>query len=350
MEPGPRAERILRNTVEVVTREELDRVLAAGGRPRVYVGLEPSGLLHLGSGPLVAEKLKDFVAADLEVIVLLADWHAYINDKFGGDWEKIRAAADYFREGYRALGVPDEVRFLTASELVEEEGYWANVLRVSKAATLARIRRALDIMGREAEAADLDASKLIYPAMQVADIHVLELDLAYGGMDQRHAHMLYRDVAPKLGWDQVVAIHTPLLSGLQGGGRMDSWDQKMSKSRPETAIFIHDAPEEIAEKLRGAFCPPQETEGNPVLQFLQYLVFPQIDAVTVEREARHGGDATFERYGDLEAAYRRDDLHPQDLKAAAARYLADLLSDAREHFEKHDDLWAEVRRAVASSR
>ncbi|MCJ2554749.1 MAG: tyrosine--tRNA ligase [Candidatus Thermoplasmatota archaeon] len=346
MSPVPRRERVLQNTVEVVTEAELGALLEGGGKPRAYIGLEPSGFLHLGTGPMVADKMKDLVEAGFDMTVLLADWHAYINDKFGGDWEAIRRCASYFVEAYGALGVPDSVRFVYASDLVQEEGYWRNVLRVAKASTLARIRRALDIMGRKEEEADLDASKLFYPAMQVTDIHTLDLDLAYGGMDQRHAHMLYREVAPKLGWKQVVALHTPLLTGLQGGGRMDSWDSKMSKSRPETSIFIHDTPETIAEKVDRAYGPPREVQGNPLLEFYRFLLFPRSAPLTVEREDRHGGDVTYEAYSALEADYRKGDLHPKDLKAAAARHLTQLLEPARSYFERHPEGLRKVQELV----
>ncbi|MFQ6013636.1 MAG: tyrosine--tRNA ligase, partial [Thermoplasmata archaeon] len=145
MSATQRRERILQNAVEVVTEEELAALLEGGGKPKAYIGLEPSGFLHLGTGPMVAWKITDLVEAGFDVTVLLADWHAYINDKFGGDWGAIRTAAEYFVEAYGALGVPDSVRYVYASELVKEEGYWRDVLRVSKASTLARIRRALDI-------------------------------------------------------------------------------------------------------------------------------------------------------------------------------------------------------------
>ena len=46
-------------------------------------------------------------------------------------------------------------------------------------------------MGRGEEEAEKDLSKLFYPAMQVSEFH-LQLDVAYGGTDQRHAHMLQR--------------------------------------------------------------------------------------------------------------------------------------------------------------
>ncbi len=346
MDVGERFDLVGRNAVEVVTPNELKDLLSREGRPKAYLGLEPSGLVHLGTGPLLAGKIIDLENAGFEVTVLLADWHAYINDKLGGDWDVINAAADYLAEAYRSLGVPESVRSLRGSELVSGSDYWRSVLRVSKASTVARMRRALSIMGRKEEEAELDASRLIYPAMQVADIHQLDLDLALGGMDQRHAHMLYRDLAPKLGWKQVVALHTPMLASLQGGGRMDSWDLKMSKSKPETCIFIHDSPGEIEEKIRKAYCPPREVERNPILQFCQYIVFPHFSSMRVERKAAHGGDVEYASYEALEGAYREDKLHPQDIKAAVVRYLVELFAPSRDYFESHPETLRRVTAAL----
>src|SRR5207249_5031773 len=187
---------------------------------------------------------------------------------------------------------------LYANEFVRHPEYWQNVIQASKASTVARIRRALTIMGRKEEEADLDASKLIYPAMQVADIHFLDLDLALGGMDQRHAHMLYRDLAPRLGWKQVVALHTPLLVGLKGSGRMDAIEAKMSKSKPETAILIHDSPEEVARKVEKAFCPPKETEDNFVTEAARLILLPK-GPLRVERPAKFGGDVMYKDFTEL---------------------------------------------------
>ncbi len=337
---------VVRDSVEVVTREELRAALIQEEGLKAYVGLEPSGLVHLGTGPIMARKVTDLSKAGFHVTILLADWHAYINDKLWRDWEKIRTCGEYFVEAYRSLGVPEEVRFQYASELVADSEYWRAVLRASKASTVARIKRALSIMGRQEEEAELDASKLIYPAMQVTDIHVLDLDLALGGMDQRRAHMLYRDIGPKLGWKQAVALHTPMLSSLQGGGRMDSWDLKMSKSKPETCIFIHDSPQEIEAKIGKAYCPAGETEGNPILEFCQYIFFPESGSLKVERESRHGGDVVFEDYASLETAYIQRKLHPQDLKGAVTRYLVDLLADSREYFDKRPEALEKVKAAL----
>jgi tyrosyl-tRNA synthetase len=346
--PGDdRVDRILRGTEEVVTREELRGLLGRGETPRAYVGLEPSGLLHIGTALIVGSKVTDLVRAGFHTIVFLADWHAYINDKLGGNLENLRACAEYFKDGFRAVGVPDSVEYLYANEFVRHSEYWQAVIQVSKSATVARIRRALSIMGRKEEEADLDASKLIYPAMQVADIHWMNLDLALGGLDQRHAHMLYRDVAPKLGWKQVVALHTPLLPALDGSGRMDLIAGKMSKSKPDASILLNDSPEDVERKIGKAFCPAKETKGNPVLETARLVLFPRQGRLMIPRDPKFGGDVKYESLEDLSRAYAAGEVHPQDLKAGVAAGLNEELGPARKYFESHPDNLTAVLRIVS---
>ncbi len=328
---------VLRGTEEAVTREELRTLLEKSGTPRAYVGLEPSGLMHIGTGFIVGQKIADLAKAGFHAIIFLADWHAYINDKLGGSLESIQACGEYFHDGFRALGLPESVEFLYANEFVTHPEYWQKVISVSKASTVARIRRALTIMGRKEEEAELDASKLIYPAMQVADISWMNLDLAYGGMDQRHAHMLYRDVAPKLGWKQVVALHTPLLPSLEGEGRMDPIAGKMSKSRPDSSILLNDSSSEVERKIGKAFCPAKETAGNPVLAIAQLILFPRKGALTITRDTKFGGDVTFRSYEELASAYGKGELHPKDLKAGVAAGLNAELAPVRKYFDVHPE-------------
>ena len=347
MPPVSKLDLVRRGVQEVVTEEGLRDLLERVPRPRAYVGYEPSGYVHIGSGVIIAEKIKDLVAAGCDFTFLLADWHAMINNKLGGDLDAIRSCAKYFEDAFRALGVPDSVGFAFADDLVSGSGYWANVVRVSKSASVARIKRALTIMGRKEEDAELDASMLIYPVMQVSDIHVLDLDLALGGMDQRHAHMLYRDLAPRLGWKQVVALHTPLLVGLKGSGRMDAIEAKMSKSKPETAILIHDSPEEIARKVEKAFCPPKETEDNFVTEAARLILLPK-GPLRVERPAKFGGDVMYKDFAELSKAYGAGDLHPKDLKAAVSQGLADLLAPVRAYFARRPENLEALRKILAA--
>jgi len=336
-------ERLTANTAEVVTIEELKAVLKKDN-PRAYIGFEPSGTVHIG-WKICTNKIKDFLDCGFDFTILLADWHAYINDKLGGDIEKIKLCGKYMEDCFAAMGIDaGKVTFAYASEYAGDSKYWELVLRTSKATSVARVKRAMDIMGRDADEADKDLSKLFYPAMQVSDIFYLNLDVAYGGMDQRHAHMLARDVSKKLNKKPPVAIHTPLLTGLQAGGRMDPIDAKMSKSKPDSMISIHDDPESVKRKIGKAYCPEKKLEGNPILEICKFVVFPELKAekFLIQRPEKFGGNLEFESYKELEDAYAQG-LHPLDLKNATTNYINKILEPIRKYFEKHPENYNKMK-------
>jgi tyrosyl-tRNA synthetase len=109
---------------------------------------------------------------------------------------------------------------------------------------------------------------------------------------------------------------------------------KMSKSKPWTAIFIHDTEEQIKEKMRKAWCPEKVVEMNPVLEIVKYVIFHESKTFHVERPAKFGGPVNFESYEEIEKSYRSGSLHPQDLKNAVAVELAKILEPVRKYFEK----------------
>ncbi len=340
--------KLMGNCAEVVTEDEARALLASDKELISYWGIEPSGLMHVG-GLLAAKKLLDVAELGFKTTVFLADWHAMVNDKFDTNMDHIKVSGDYLRDCLEGLGcVHPNIIYRYGNELVDDPKYWERVLRISKASTVARIKRAMTIMGRSEDEADSDASKLIYPAMQVADIYHLDVDLALGGMDQRHAHMLARDAAEKLGEKKPVALHWPLLMGLQGGGRMDAAEGKMSKSDPNSCIFIHDTPEDIQAKFNKAYCPAGEVDENPVLDHCRLIVFPFVGQMEVKRPEKFGGDLVFESYEDLVVAYRNG-LHPADLKNAVAGHISDILAPAREHLTQNSSNFAKLREIIGEN-
>ena len=240
---------------------------------------------------------------------------------------------------FAAMGVDkNKVKFVYASDYIGDPNYWELVLRTSKATSVARVKRAMDIMGRDESEADRDLSKLFYPAMQVSDIFYLDLDLAYGGMDQRHAHMLARDVSKKINKKSPVAIHTPLLTGLQAGSRMNPAEVKMSKSKPDSMISIHDRPDEVNRKMKKAYCPEKVVEGNPILEMCKFVVFPELnEKFLIERPEKFGGNLEFSSYEELEKTFVEGLLHPLDLKTSTAKYINEILKPIHEYFEKNPD-------------
>ena len=320
------------NALEIVTLEELKKVLEKD-KPKAYIGFEPSGIVHIG-WKICTNKIKDFVKCGFDFTILLADWHAYINDKLGGDLEKIKLCGKYMEDCFAAMGV-EKVKYIYASDYVNDPEYWGLVLKIAKNTSLSRAKRAMDIMGRAEDEAEKDLSKLFYPMMQVSDIFYLDLDVAYGGMDQRRAHMLAREIAKKIGKKTPVALHTPILTGLQAKGRMNPLEAKMSKSKPESMISIHDNEEAVEKKIIKAFCPEKQIEGNPILEIWKYIIFPEYNEITITRPEKFGGDLTFSSYNEMEKTFAQGKLHPLDLKKATTHYLNKILKPIQDYFKKH---------------
>ena len=203
-------------------------------------------------------------------------------------------------------------------------------------------------------------------------------------MDQRKVHVIAREVAEKIGasplsypysqkgnWNpdsngssalntagsnsveapgggnqhakmKPICIHHKLLLGLQ---KPAIWpvpkdrskdivrtQMKMSKSIPGSAVFVHDSADEIQKKINKAFCPPDETDLNPVLDWVRGLIFPILGKFDVQRKKGHGGSITYSEYENLRSDYMNGRLHPMDLKNAVAEALIFILKPAREEF------------------
>ncbi len=328
-----------RHCPEVLTAEELKGLLSRTATPRAYIGFEPSGRLTIGQ-LVTARKMRDLQEAGFELTVFLADWHAWINDKLGGSLERIQATGRYMQSAFTALGVdPGRAKYRWGSELAGRSEYWARVVRVAKATSLARTKRAMTILGRSEAESQLDTAKLFYPAMQAADIFELPVDLAYAGIDQRRAHVLAREVAHAQGWPTPVAIHTPLISSLRGGGRMDpeggTFGQKMSKSDPSNSISIPMDPKEVERRVAQAFCPAKVAEGNPVVEIARWILLPWEGRIRLERDAKHGGAREFTSEAEFLRDWTEGNVHPLDLKNAVASALGRILEPCSAYFRSH---------------
>ena len=339
---------------EIVGIEHLARVLADGishrgdAIIRCYVGYEPSGQAHIG---WLAQSLtlRRVLEAGGNVLVFLADWHAWINDKFDGDMQRIQRTAAYMEEVFRALlDHPEEgegagqLRFVHASTLMDSGDYWMRVLRCSKNMSLARVRRTFGIMGRDEDSSERDLSRFFYPAMQAADIFELQIDIAIGGMDQRKAHMYMREVGDHHGWTKAACFHTPIISSLKASGeRMEAFDHKMSKSQPSSAILLHDTPERLRKKLRKAFLDP-ESSDSPVYELVEHIILPVHGSITVTPKPEFGEPSTYASLGGFIAAVKDESVHPLDAKFAVADAISSLLAPVHAHFEANPSTLEEV--------
>ena len=222
---------------ECIQEEELRNLLDKKPVPVCYDGFEPSGRMHIAQGVM--------------------NWFALMNNKMGGDLKKIQKVGQYMVEVWKAVGMDlSRVEFIWSSEEINKRGheYWPLVLDIARRNKLSRILRCTQIMGRS-ETDELAASQIFYPVMQCADIFFLKADICQLGVDQRKVNMLAREYCEDIKRkNKPVILSHHMLAGLKQG------QEKMSKSDPESAIFMEDSEADVNVKLKKAYCPPGQVE------------------------------------------------------------------------------------------
>lgn len=328
---------------EIVTKEELKKLLESGEPLIAYDGFEPSGKIHIAQGLLRAINVNKMTRAGVKFKMWVADWHALANNKMGGDLDKIRTVGRYFIEVWKASGMDlKNVEFIWASDFINQHAadYWLTVLKIAKENSVQRIIRCAQIMGRS-ESERLTAAQIIYPCMQASDIFFLKANITQLGLDQRKVNMMAREVGEKIGFWKPVVISHHMLMGLSKPetAEKDPFERtiklKMSKSLPDTSIFMTDTPAEVERKITKAYCPPAQTKDNPILDYCRYILFEKFKSLSVKRSLPHGGDLKVDTYAQLESLYLQKKIHPQDLKKAVALSLNELLEPVRRYFKEN---------------
>eukprot|EP01057_Protomagalhaensia_wolfi_P000972 Protomagalhaensia_wolfi_Nauph_80__971@NODE_1561_length_1468_cov_688_082575_g69_i2_p1_GENE_NODE_1561_length_1468_cov_688_082575_g69_i2NODE_1561_length_1468_cov_688_082575_g69_i2_p1_ORF_typecomplete_len484_score111_85tRNAsynt_1b/PF00579_25/3_3e67_NODE_1561_length_1468_cov_688_082575_g69_i21051454 len=345
---------------ECIQPEELETLFKSKPNPVCYDGFEPSGRMHVAQGLLKAINVNKLTSSGCVFVFWVADYFAMLNNKLGGDLRKIQRVGHYFIEVWKAVGMNlENVRFLWASEEIGRApaGYWGRVMDIARKNSISRVKRCSQIMGR-AEGDDQPCANVLYPCMQCADVFYIGADLCQLGMDQRKVNMLAREYvdlhnaevaaqsesSKKKSKDQQsensdleavqdsqplakpVILSHGMLPGLLEG------QEKMSKSDPDSAIFMEDSVQDVNRKIKKAFCPPGVIEANPIMAYLERIIFGFRDSFQVKRAEKNGGDVVYNSYDEVKEAYVAGDLHPADLKSAVASVLNELIEPVREHF------------------
>ena len=315
---------------EVLTSEELTKLFTVKEQPIVYDGFEPSGRMHIAQGVLRAINVNKLTSAGCKFKFWVADWFAQLNNKMGGDLKKIRIVGEYMVEIWKVIGMDmTNVQFLWASDEINSHAdeYWTTVMDIARTNNISRIQRCCTIMGRK-ESDEMSAAQIFYPCMQAADVFFLKADICQLGMDQRKVNMLAREYASskKKKFKPVIISHH-MLMGLKEG------QEKMSKSDPDSAIFMDDPEADVKRKIKKAYCPPQIVEGNPILDYCKNIIIAYFGTMSVDIKET-GETLAYTDYEKLEEDFISGKVHPSDLKPAVADAINRILQPVRDHFEK----------------
>jgi len=283
--------------------------------------------------------------AGCKFVFWVADWFALLNNKMGGDINKIQTVGRYMIEVWKAAGMDmKNVEFLWASEEINKRAseYWLRVSDIASTFTLTRIKRCGTIMGKDdmklAED-DVPCAHIMYPIMQCADIFFLKADICQLGMDQRKVNMLARDYADhkkkkEIRFKPIIISHHMIMGLKYKISKSDpekAQPIKMSKSDPESAIFMEDTPEDVENKIAKALCP-QTVENNPILDYLKHIIFIQLNFKGILMRTEDNIEKTYHHYEDVEIDFLSGKLSTIAVKSALTKALNEMLDPVRKHF------------------
>lgn len=322
---------------ECQTPEELRTLLQKKKQFNLYDGFEPSGRMHIAQGVFKAVNVNKCTEAGGTFIFWVADWFALMNDKMGGDLDKIKTVGQYLIEVWKAGGMDmTSVKFLWCSEQITKHAneYWKQALDIAHRSTLNRIKKCCTIMGRGDSG--LSAAQILYPIMQCTDVFFLKADICQLGVDQRKVNMLARDYCDySKRTEKPIILSHHMLYGLLAG------QAKMSKSNADSAIFMEDSEEDVERKIRQAYCP-RESAGhahdaelhlveddlqNPCLDYVKNILFAK-EGFSMEANGK-----VYTDFGSVKAAFQSGDVSETQLKDCLIREINVLLEPVRQHFQ-----------------
>ncbi|CAJ1373071.1 unnamed protein product [Effrenium voratum] len=326
---------------ECQTEPELKELIARKKQFVLYDGFEPSGRMHIAQGLFKAVNVNKCTEAGGIFKFYVADWFALMNDKMGGDMKKIKDTGMYFVHVWKSCGMKMEnVRFIWTSDFIYENAteYWTKMLDISRVTSLVRVKRCCTIMGRDE--GNLTAAQILYPLMQCTDIFLLRADICQLGLDQRKVNMQAREYCSSVGIkNKPIILSHHMMMGLKAG------QAKMSKSDPDSAVFMEDSPEDVRRKITNAACPREkekktakqsEQQGdteewilnNPVIDYIRYLVLENSKGrhqITVD-------GITYDEADSLERDFIDGKLSEQGLKESCIQRLNEIMAGCRRHF------------------
>eukprot|EP00584_Thalassiosira_punctigera_P004969 CAMPEP_0172531454 /NCGR_PEP_ID=MMETSP1067-20121228/4857_1 /TAXON_ID=265564 ORGANISM="Thalassiosira punctigera, Strain Tpunct2005C2" /NCGR_SAMPLE_ID=MMETSP1067 /ASSEMBLY_ACC=CAM_ASM_000444 /LENGTH=831 /DNA_ID=CAMNT_0013315837 /DNA_START=20 /DNA_END=2515 /DNA_ORIENTATION=- len=327
-------------------------------RIRLYDGFEPSGRMHIAQGLLKSVNVNKCTSNGTHSTFCfwVADWFALMNDKMGGDLHKIGVVGKYLIEVWKAAGMDlSNVEFRWASEEITDDArvYWPIVLDVARRFNVTRIKKCCQIMGRLE--GSLTSAQVLYPLMQCADVFFLRADVCQLGVDQRKVNMLAREYcdAAKRKFKPVILSHH-MLYGLKEG------QEKMSKSDPDSAVFMEDTREDVERKIMRAYCPTEVKGGegndddaggedaadagkesmhltkdelkNPILDYVQHIVLSPPDSTFACATSSDPDGKVYDDYAAVREDFLKGEITPEQLKRGLIDALNELLEPVRNHF------------------
>lgn len=383
---------------EIIADEVIIKKIMAVRPLKIYWGTAPTGSIHIGYLlPLL--KIVDFTKANCDVTILLADLHAFLDNK-KTPLKQLDNRTLYYKELIKiilsTLGANmSKIKFVKGTDFQLSREYTMDMYKLNSLTTLRTATHAGAEVVKQSNNPNMTG--LIYPTLQVLDEQYLNTDVQFGGVDQRKIFMFAREMLPKIGYkkrmhfmsDMIPALSktaTTITTHLQPSSPsslvlnidiLDSKEQsikkitktfsqphtthdnallnllekslntqlthntqpiqKMSASSTSLKIDILDTKKQIKKKINQTFCEPQNTTDNTLLILLDKLLFPLLrnQPFIINRPEQYGGNIKFNNIQQVTKAIDTNELHPSDFKHGVASLLTAILTPIKNEFTRN---------------
>lgn len=238
---------ICSGTQDLVSTQELEKMLARGKPLRVKFGIDPTSPdIHIGHAvPL--RKLKQFQDLGHTAILLFGDFTARVGDPSGRNVTRPQLSVEeieenlqtYLEQAFLILD-KDKTEIRRNSEWLEGLGI-VEIMKLMGSTTVAQLLERNDFSNRYKEGSPISVLEFLYPLLVGFDSVALKADIELGGTDQLYNLLMGRPLQEMEGQIPQVCITTPLLEGTDG-------NKKMSKSLNNT-IGLTDQPLDMYGKV-----------------------------------------------------------------------------------------------------
>lgn len=321
---------ITRNLQEAIGTEDLKDILKT--RPlRIYWGTATTGKPHIAYF-LPILKIRDFLLADCEVKILLADIHAFL-DNLKAPIEIIEKRSLYYEKVIKQMLISinvdiSKLTFVRGSSFQKSQNYIFDLYKISTFTTDHDAKKAGSQVVKQVKNPLL--SSMIYPAMQALDEEYLDVDAQFGGIDQRKIFTYAMKHLPMIGYKKRIHLMNPMVPGLNS--------EKMSASDIYSKIDLLEERKSIRKKINKCFCEEGNKE-NGIMYLIRYIILPILEIKKKETIIkRKDGDLNFGSYEELESLFVEKKIHPCDLKENVAEWIEEIIQPIRDEMLKECDL------------
>ena len=232
---------LTRNAATVLPEGGLEAKLKLGRPLRVKLGIDVTAPdVTLGNG-IPLQRMRAFQDEGHIGVLIVGDYTTRIGDPSGRSEKRpmidpavIDANAKRYFEHASTIIDPDRTELRMNSEWLAKLDF-AELLRLARTTTVARLLERDDFSKRFAAGAPISVSELLYPLMQAYDSVAVEADVELGGTDQLFNLLTGREVMQEYGLEPQVALTVQYL---------DSWDGTGMSASRGNYIGLKEPPEE----------------------------------------------------------------------------------------------------------